>query len=164
MRLRFGDWLDAFRGLHEKHERGELPPDSGQAYREEREEFLRALAAIQQLTLQPGQIARRQVRVSRAVQIELDSDGAKSYGIALDLSSGGFATLLDRAPAVGSELGYSLRLSKGGAIAGRARVVDAKPTQGGSFRVSAAFLDLPDAHRERLEDFILNTVLARLRG
>jgi hypothetical protein len=158
----FRDWLATFRQLHERAEQNTLPADQQAAYDNDRPDVLRALAVIQQLTVQPGQIPRRQPRVSRAVQVEITGGKATSHGITLDLSPGGFAMLMDRDPAVGSELSYRLHLPRGAPIAGLARVVDAKQSQGGSFRVACAFIDLTDVDSHRISSFVLSTALTRL--
>jgi hypothetical protein len=57
----------------------------------------------------------------------------------------------------------SLRMPAAEPIACRARITDVKPLPG-SARVAAQFLDLPAAHLERLEFYIVDTVLAQLSG
>ena len=158
----FRDWLATFRQLHDRAEQNTLAPDQQAAYNHDRPEVLHALAVIQQLTIQSGQTPRRQPPVSRAVQVEITGGKATSHGITLDLSSGGFAMLMDRDPAVGSELSYKLHLPRGAPIVGLARVVDAKQTQGGSSRVASAFIDLTDIDSHRISSFVLSTALTRL--
>lgn len=160
----FREWVTTFRQLHEKAERGELPPEARASYASDRSDLLRALAVMQQLTVQPGQTPRRQARVSRAVQIEIDLPAGSAPGFTLDLSSGGFATLLTRPPPTNAEFSYRLHLPRGAPITGRTRIADVRPSQGGSHRVSAAFIDLTDIDRERIEDFVLSTALTRLAG
>ncbi len=65
-----GDWLQAFRQLHEKARRGPLRDQDLEAYRAGRDELARALLAAQRLALRPGETPRRALRVARAARVE----------------------------------------------------------------------------------------------
>ncbi len=154
-------WLLEFRQLHEKARRGQLSERERQAYRNGRDELARALLAAQRLTLRPGETPRRALRVGRALQVDLDLATARDRAVTLDLSTGGFATLLAKAPPLGDECGYSMRIPAAEPLAGRARVGDVKPLAG-NVRVAFQFVKMSPGDRERLELFVFDTVLAQL--
>ncbi len=114
-------WLLEFRQLHEKARRGQLSGRELQLYRSGRDELARALLAAQRLTLRPGETPRRALRVARALQVDLDFATSRERAVTIDLSTGGFSCLLAKAPPVGDEAGFSLRLPASDALAGRAR-------------------------------------------
>jgi len=155
------DWISAFRELHERARRGALTASELAAYRSGRDELARALLAAQRLTLKSGETPRQALRVSRALQVELDLPTTRQRAVTVDLSTGGFSTLLDKAPPVGDDMGVSLRLPAADPVVCRARVTDVRP-QGNHVRVAARFEAMPAADRERLELFVFDTVLAQL--
>jgi len=154
-------WLLEFRQLHEKARRGQLGEREQQVYRNGRDELARALLAAQRLTLRPGETPRRALRVGRALQVDLDLVTSRERAVTIDLSTGGFSCLLAKAPPIGDEVGFSLRLPASDPLAGRARVTDAKVLPG-NVRVSFQFANQDEADRERLELFVFDTVLAQL--
>ena len=154
-------WLLEFRQLHEKARRGQLRDRELQVYRDGRDELARALLAAQRLTLRPGEIPRRALRVARAMQVDLDLVTSRERAVTIDISTGGFSCLLAKAPPVGDEVGFSIRLPAADPLAGRARVNDARPAPG-NVRVSFQFVGQTDADKERLETFVFDTVLAQL--
>jgi hypothetical protein len=156
-------WLLEFRQLHERARRAQLSERELQLYRSGRDELARALLAAQRLTLRPGETPRRALRVARALQVDLDLVTSRERAVTVDLSTGGFSCLLAKAPPVGDEVGFSLRLPASDPLAGRARVTDAKALPG-NVRVSFQFVSPSDADRERLELFVFDTVLAQLSG
>ena len=81
----------------------------------------------------------------------------------IDVSTGGFSTLLSRAPSLGEEVRYSLRMPAAEPLAGQCRVTDVK-AQTGNVRVSFQFVGLSAGDRERIEVFVFDTVLAQLVG
>ncbi|HEX9399824.1 MAG TPA: PilZ domain-containing protein [Anaeromyxobacter sp.] len=155
------DWLLTFRQLHEKARRGQLRDAELVRYRSGRDELARALLAAQRLQLKAGEAPRRALRVARALQVDLDLATSRQRAITNDLSIGGFACLLPKAPALGDEIGFTLRLPAAEPLAGRARVHDVKVLPG-NVRVAFMFLGLSDKERERLELFVFDTVLAQL--
>ncbi len=118
------EWLLTFRQLHEKARRGQLAERELQAYRAGRDELARALLAAQRLALRPGEVPRRALRVARALQVDLDLGTSRERAVTLDISTGGFSCLLAKAPPIGDEVGFSLRLPAAEALAGRARIQD----------------------------------------
>ncbi len=157
------EWLLAFRQLHEKARRNQLPDRDLQAYRAGRDELARALLAAQRLALRPGEIPRRALRLARALQVDLDLVTSRERAVTIDISTGGLSCLLAKGPPVGEEVGFALRIPASEPLAGRARVQDVKVLPG-NVRVSFAFLGVSEADRERLELFVFDTVLAQLQG
>jgi hypothetical protein len=104
---------------------------------------------------------RRALRVARALQVELDLGTAHLRSVTVDISTGGFSCLLGKAPALGDDVGFSLRMPLSEPIAGRAGVQDVKSLPG-NVRVAFMFKGITDADRERMEMFVFDTVLAQL--
>jgi hypothetical protein len=158
--LGLADWIGAFRELHEKARRGGLLGSERMAYLAWREDLGRMMLAAQRLSLRPGMIPRRMVRVARALQLDLELEGQKLRAFTIDFSTGGFSTM--RAPSIGTDLTAALRLPAEAPVRCRARVTDVRST-GEHHRVSARFLDLSPEDKERLELFVFDAVLAQLR-
>jgi hypothetical protein len=161
--MSLSQWMSSFRDLHERARRGQLSPRDLVSYKSGRDELARALLAAQRLTLQPGQTARQALRVTRALQVDLDLVTAKERVVTLDVSTGGFAALLAKALPLGDEIGYQLRIPASDPVAGRARVADVKQ-MAGHVRVAFQFVNLSPDERERLEMFVFDTVLAAMTG
>jgi hypothetical protein len=155
------EWLKTFRELHEKARRKVLDLREEALYRAGRDELARALLAAQRLTVRPGETPRQALRVARALQVDLDLVTSHVRAITADLSTGGFACLLAKAPPLGEDLKFSLRIPASEPLAGVARVADVKPLPG-NVRVAFQFRGLDDAQRERLELFVFDTVLSQL--
>ena len=161
--MSLAQWLAAFREMHEKARRGALDARELSVYKAGREELARALLAAQRLTLKPGETSCQALRVARALQLDLDLLTSRERAITVDLSNGGFSCLLAKAPPLGDEVGFSLRMPAAAALTGQARVADVKPHTG-NVRVSFQFLNLSTDERERVEMFVFDTVLAQLSG
>ena len=155
------EWILSFRALHEKARRGPLQGAELSRYRAGRDELARALLVAQRLQLKPGEMPRRALRVARALQVELDLGTAHLRSVTVDISIGGFSCLLAKAPALGDDVGFSLRMPLSEPIAGRAGVQDVKSLPG-NVRVAFMFKGITDADRERMEMFVFDTVLAQL--
>jgi hypothetical protein len=156
-------WLRDFRDLHERARKGALKPGEESTYQASREELSRAVLAAQKLTLKPGETPRRALRVSRALQIDVEMGTTSQRSVTMDLSTGGFATLLAMPPAMGDLMSVTLRLPGAEQLSCRARIVEVKPLPG-STRVAARFVDLSRSEVERLEMVVIDTVLAMLQG
>jgi hypothetical protein len=154
-------WLKGFRELHERAKAGKLVGADVAAYRDARDELARALLGAQRLTVKPGETPRQSLRVARALQVDLDLFTSSARAITIDLSTGGFACLLAKAPPAGDEFTFTLRLPGTEALTGKVRVADIKPQQG-NVRVSFQFCGLPEADRERVEIFVFDTVLGQM--
>ncbi|HSN92446.1 MAG TPA: PilZ domain-containing protein [Anaeromyxobacteraceae bacterium] len=161
--MSLSQWMSNFRDLHERARRRQLSPREEAVYKAGRDELARALLAAQKLTLRQGQVARQALRVTRALQVDLDLVTSRLRAVTLDVSTGGFAALLEKAPPLGEEVGYSIRIPASDPVAGRARVADLKP-QTGNVRVAFQFVNQSPEDRERLEMFVFDTVLAAISG
>jgi hypothetical protein len=161
--MSLAEWLATFREMHEKARRRQLDPREQAVYRSGRDELARALLAAQRLTLKPGETPRQALRVARALQVDLDLVTSHQRAITIDLSMGGFSCLLAKAPPIGDEVGYTLRIPGAETLSGRARVADAKALTGNA-RVSFQLVNVAPEDRERLELFVFDTVLAQLSG
>ena len=161
--MSLSQWMSNFRDLHERARRGQLNGREEAVYKGARDELARALLAAQKLTLRQGQVARQALRVTRALQVDLDLVTSRARVVTLDVSTGGFAALLEKAPSLGEEVGYTLRIPASDPVAGRARVADVKP-QTGNVRVAFQFVNQSPEDRERLEMFVFDTVLAAIAG
>jgi hypothetical protein len=159
--MTLGDWLATFRQLHERARLGQLSPREQAIYRAGRDELARAMVAAQRLALKPGETPRRALRVARALQVDLDFATSRERGVTLDLCTGGFSCLLSKAPPLGDEVRYELRIPASEPLRGRARVGDVN-ARAGNVRVAFTFVALDDADRERLETFVFDTVLGAL--
>jgi len=161
--MSLAEWLSTFRDMHERARRGQLNPRESTAYKAGRDELARALLAAQRLTVKPGETPRSALRVSRALQVDLELPTSHIRAVTVDLSTGGFSTLLTKAPSLGEEVRFSLRMPAAEPLTGQCRVTDAK-AQTGNVRVSFQFSGLGPEARERIEVFVFDTVLAQLVG
>jgi hypothetical protein len=154
-------WLLDFRSLHDRARKGQLRDAELAKYRSGRDELARALLGAQRLALKPGETPRRALRVARALQADLDIVTSRVRAMTIDISTGGFSCPLTRAPPLGDEVGFTLRLPGAEPLAGKARVQDAKPREG-NVRVSFMFTSLSEAEHERMELFVFDTVLSQI--
>lgn len=151
-------WFETFAALHQRAKRGELSADERAEYQRARDELAEALLMAQQISPHPGAGQRRSLRVAQALPVEVQTS-APVLAVTLDLSTGGFSTILSDAPAVGTRVGFRLRLGRGyEPVGGSARVVNAVP-QNGSVRVGMAFDEVAAGDRERIELVIIDAVL-----
>jgi PilZ domain len=156
------DWLATFRQLHVEAKAGRLTPSELTDYEAGRDELARALLAAQRVMLKPGETVRRTLRVSKALQVDLEFGEDKVRGLTLDLSAGGFAMLLAKQPATNTGK-FTLRMPGSDPLSGKLRIVEAK-AQPGNKRISFAFVDLAREESERLETVVFDTVLAQMVG
>ena len=152
-------WFEGFSALHERAKRGELSPEERAEYQHARDELAEALLLAQQISPQPGAGQRRTLRVAQALPVEITTPTTRVLAVTLDLSSGGFSTIMSAPPEVGTRIEFRLRLGRGyEPVGGSARVVNAVP-QNGSIRVGMAFDEVAAAERDRLEFVIIDAVL-----
>jgi hypothetical protein len=154
-------WLLDFRALHERAKKDQLGAAELARYRQGRDELARALLAAQRLSVKPGETPRRTLRVARALQADLDLLTSRVRAMTIDVSAGGFSCLLTRAPPMGDELGFTLRLPGAEPLSGKARVQDVKAREG-NVRVAFMFVGLTEAEIERVETFVFDTALSQL--
>jgi hypothetical protein len=158
MRLR--EWIAAFRFLHEKARRASLSAQEGNVYREAREDLAAMLLAAQRLSLGSSETARGALRVVRALPLDLRLAAGPVRAETLDISTGGFSSLIDRAPQPDEVVACSLQLSSG-PLLGSARVMSILD-QGGTFRVSFRLEALSPADLEKLGSEVLDAALEQL--
>jgi hypothetical protein len=156
--MRLSEWLAAFRILHKKAHENALDEAQRALYLAHRDELARAMMAAQRLALPPGRPPRQELRVARALQLDLTLAKEPMRLTTLDVGSGGFATLVDRNMNVGDVIDFSLRLPGQSPATGKARVVDLK-AQNGRIRGCFAFTQVPDPDRERIEMFVFDATL-----
>jgi hypothetical protein len=161
--MSLADWLRAFRALHEKAKKGELSGTQAEEYRAGCDELSRALIAAQRLTLRPGEVPRRALRVALALQVTLETKVSSVRGMTNDVSVAGFSVLLGKAPAPQEELTATLRIPGAEPLVAAVVPGDVKP-QPGSVRAAFLFQRLPDPARQRLEVLVIDTALSQLAG
>ncbi|HUJ28720.1 MAG TPA: PilZ domain-containing protein [Myxococcales bacterium] len=155
MRLR--EWIETFRFLHEKARAGKLGESEVPTYHELREDFAALLLAGQCLTVTPGQTARGSLRAVRPLPLELLLPSGSQRTATLDLSAGGFSTLVPVSPPAGGQVEFVLGLASG-PLRGRARVVSAHD-EGTSYRASFKFEPMGPDGTERVLTEVLDTAL-----
>ena len=158
MRLRA--WIAGFRWLHEKARRGALASDKAQAYTEARDDLAAMLVAAQRLTLNQGQTAREALRVVRILPLELQLSHGPARGETLDISTGGFSSVLSRALQPDEIVEFSLRVASG-LIQGRAKVANIQQ-QGAAIRVSFKMEGVSTADVERMSSEVMDAALEQL--
>jgi hypothetical protein len=159
--LDLGEWLKAFRSMHARFKAGELSPTELATYRLGRDELARALLAAQQVAMKKSEVPRRQIRVARALQLDLDLGKDRIRGMTLDLSAGGFGALLAKPPTPGDAVRFTLRLPGQESVSGAARVVDAKVLPG-NVRAAFSFMSLSPQDAERVETFVFDALLEHI--
>jgi hypothetical protein len=159
--VHFTEWLRNFSALHERARRGHLSGDDRDEYLTRRDDLTRALVAVQRRLAAPGANRRNVLRVSRALQVELEAPLSRERALTTTVSVGGFSALLAEPPCRDELLKCSLLMPGGEHIETTARPVGTK-LQPGTTHVSFAFGKLDDHDRERLEMLIFETALEQL--
>jgi hypothetical protein len=155
--VRLREWIETFRFLHEKARARRLAEGEIAAYHELREEFATLLLAAQCLTVMPGQTARAALRAVRPLPLELTVASGILRTSTLDISAGGFSTLVPISLRSGEHVGFTLGLGSG-AVRGRARVVNVAD-EGTAWRISFALEAVAAEDSERMETEVLDTAL-----
>jgi len=155
------EWVAGFRAQHEQARAGGLSKDGWAAYRAGRDELARALLAAQRASLRPGEVPRQALRVARALQADLEWTTDKVRAVTLDVSTGGFAVLLAKAPPKDEDVRVQLRIPGGDLLSAQARVVGVQ-VQAAAVRVAFSFNRIADADRDRIEFLVFDTVLGQL--
>ena len=137
-----------------------LPPEESQAYFEAREDLAAMLVAAQRLTLNPGQTAREALRVVRPLPLELKLPAGPARGESLDISTGGFSSVLGRALQPGEAVAFTLTLATG-PLHGRARVASIQQV-GASIRVSFKLEGASPQDVERMGTEVIDAALEQL--
>jgi len=155
-------WVSAFKALHEKAKRGTLDGVEDRDYKAGREALTRALVAAQGLTRKPDQSPREALRLTRVLQVDLESRVRAERLATSELSLGGFSARMARAPGPDEELTATLRLPGTEPVSSRVKVAGVK-VQPGFVLVSFSFAKLEGASAERFEIAIFDFVLAEMR-
>jgi hypothetical protein len=159
--MSLADWLRVFRTLHDKAKKGELGGGDADDYRAGCDELARALMAAQRLPVKPDDAPRHQLRVARALQVDLETPLSKVRAMTVDVSVSGFSVLVAKPPPPGEEQTATLRVPGGESIIAGVLPVETRQ-QPGTVRVSFAFRKLPDTDRQRLETLVIDTALSQL--
>jgi hypothetical protein len=159
--MELSEWLRTFRALHDLARRGQLSGRDHADYLGARDELARAMLAMQKLEVPKGSTPRQALRVSRALQVDLETPISAVRATTKTLSLLGFSALVAKPPGRGEELQCSLRMPGGAPVLTTARLLDARQLAGAS-EATFAFGRLEDADRERLELLVFDTVLEQL--
>lgn len=161
--MALADWLRVFRTVHEKAKKGELGGSDAEDYRAGCDELARALMAAQRLPVKPGEPARHQLRVARALQVDLETPVSHVRATTIDVSVAGFSVLLAKPPPAGEEQTATLRIPGGEPVIAGVLPGEWKQ-QPGTVRVAFAYRKLPDGEKKRLEQLVIDTALSQLAG
>ena len=119
------------------------------------------LVAAQRLTLNPGQTAREAMRVVRQLPLELKlGSGAAVRGQTLDISTGGFSSVLARALQPDEQVEFAVTLGSG-LLTGHARVASVQQ-QGAAIRASFKLDGVARSDVERLGTEVIDAALEHL--
>ena len=161
--MSLGESLEEFRDLHEKAKSGALGLPVMAKYHADRDELAHLLLSGQHVALLPGQRPRRDLRVARALQANIEFDGDTVRAVTLQVSSGGFGALLTRTPQVGEEVKIALRIPGSRKLQAGARVVDVKQRLDNA-TASFQFVDLDELEVERMEVFVFDAILEQFES
>ena len=159
--LSLTQFTSQFKELHAKARTGRLEPSEREAYEHARGDLARMLVFAQQLSRRPGETFRQALRVPMALDVVIEPSGNAEKSVTIDVSTGGFATLLATPRTPGASVGFWLRTIDGASVTGRARVVASTPRDD-AFRVSFAMKTLDEKDIEHLEVLAFDWVLAQL--
>jgi hypothetical protein len=156
-------WISTFTKLHEKARKNELDEQDLKTYHAGREELARALVAAQRLTVKAGETQRQALRVARAVQIDLDLSSGRIRALTLDISLGGFSSLIEKPPLSTEAVGFTLRVpGVTEPVIGRCKLVETVKRLGNS-RCSFAFQNLNAQDLEKIEMMLFDSVIEQFK-
>jgi len=157
------DWVEHFRGLHNRAREGKLDEGELGRYHEAREELAQALVGAQKISLRPGESARNALRVPRAMQVDISVPGGKQRAMTLDISANGFSAMLGIGLPVGERHDIVLKMPGGAPpLEAQASVVGTK-RQGGTYRVGYEFAKLTPEQSEQLMYLVFDAALEALK-
>jgi len=155
------EWMKAFRELHTRFRAGKLDEAERRDYFEAREQLARSLIAAQNLSVEPGKVARQSFRVAHSLQHDIQFAKGDVRVPTLDVCVGGLSTVVPQEPNEKEQPGFSLRLPGGvDPIIGRLKLMSVNKRLG-NYRVSYSFVDMPEREAERLESVLFDLVLSR---
>lgn len=152
------EWIAAFRELHERAQAGDLDEADATRYARERTALTNALLSAQRLSLKPGLQRRQTLRLVKELPVELDAKPSPAYTNTLDITTGGFAVLLEQPLRVGDRLDFTIGL-RIGPVSGRARVVNLQ-RKGRPYRVGFTFEDISSTDVGRIDTEVFDGVLS----
>jgi hypothetical protein len=117
-------------------------------------------ASAQKTALPPGQVPRRSRRVAHMFKVKIVGDGFSETTATMNVSTGGFATLMADAPPRGARVHFVLH-TKRGRLEGTARLVSTG-RRDRSWLASFAIEEMSDNARRALDEVVLEQVLASL--
>jgi hypothetical protein len=157
--MQMTEWIREFSALHAQAKAGTISADDRAVYLRAREELAEAMLLAQRLNMGAGQVARRSLRVAQALPVELELATGKVGAVTLDVSAGGFSTLVSEAPEKGERIVFKLKLGRSlEPISGGAKVVNVVPHKG-SLRVGFMFEEMAASDKDRLELVIVDKIL-----
>jgi hypothetical protein len=152
-----------FCGWHEQFKAGTLEPDSLPTYMQARLDLNALLVLAQGLDIRAHNGNRQAVRIARAVPVEFDLEGGRVSSLTQDLSTSGLSAILGDGPAVGTVLGFRLKLGREiPPILGQCRVVAKIPMQG-SVRMAVTYVEISNEGRSHIETMMLDAACADIR-
>ncbi len=155
-----GNFIQILMDLRKKQRAVGLTDAERRDIEDAKNKFARFVCSSQNLVLKPDDRPRTAFRVTALFPVEVvleSTPGPTEQTITLDISRGGFSTLLSKAPKVGAEGVFRMDLGAEGLLTGRVAVVGATEKK----RVSLAFRGLAPPDEARLEDAIIDAVLPR---
>jgi hypothetical protein len=155
-------WLQTFCNLHERSRREKLSAADESWYRDGRNELAQLILRAQGLSLRPGQIPRRTLRVVTRLELRLRVGDQDLRGSTHDLSSGGFSMVVPTAPALLPLVRFEMRVRDGAPVAGEARPVSSAGCPEGT-RLGFAFEGVTPENLERIERMVFDEVVASLK-
>jgi hypothetical protein len=156
--------IAGFAELHERAKKQALEGGEQQAYRDAKIALTNALLLTQRRTLDPAAPQRQYLQAARAIQVELDLSTGLVHTLTLDISRGGFASLLEKPPPKSEPVAFTLKLPGGGEpLRGHCKLVGTAP-QRGVLRAGFVFQNLSEQDGERIELLVFDSVLDQLRA
>jgi hypothetical protein len=156
-----GEWIGRLELLHERaRRRGPFSVAEREWYERARGALTATALSVQRRTLAGGERARTSLRLERAVPVRVEGPGWAVHASTSDLGTGGFAVLMEAAPAPEQRAQAVLELPAGD-LAVEVRVVGAVGA-GDLQRVSLAFEHPAGAVVSAVEDTLLDQLLPEL--
>jgi hypothetical protein len=157
------DWVENFRGIHNRAREGKLDERELGRYHEAREELAQALVGAQKISLRPGESARNALRVPKAMQVDISVPGGKQRAMTLDISGNGFSAMLGIGLPVGERHDVVLKMPGGATPLEAQATVAGTKRQGGTYRVSYEFVKLSSAQSDQLMFLVFDAALEALK-